>query len=117
MLDIGPGITAVFASLVTGGCALAGVMLMTRSNTRQAQSQRTWNARKQCYTSILARLKEASEAADIVDRGYNSGEGGVGPHDTSVLRRESNRWTPLGRHGRVVSRNSALIISSCPTSS
>ena len=81
MLDIGPGITVVLASLVTGGCALAGVMLMTRSNTRQAQSQRTWNARKQCYTSILARLKEASEAADIVDRGYNSGEGGFGPHD------------------------------------
>lgn len=81
MLDIGPNITAVLASLVTGGCALAGVVLMTRSSRTQAQSQRTWDARKLAYTSVLAKLKEAAEAADIVDRGYNSGEGGFGPHD------------------------------------
>ena len=55
MLDIGPGITAVLASLVTGGCALAGVMLMTRSNARQVQSQRTWKARKQTGTCTICR--------------------------------------------------------------
>lgn len=81
MLDIGPNTAAVLGALLTGGCALAGVFILTRSNRKQAQSERTWNARKLGYTSVLAKLKEALEAADIVDHGYNSGEGGFGPHD------------------------------------
>jgi hypothetical protein len=79
MLDIGSGITAVLAALVTGGFTLAGVLLVTRSNRREAQSQRTWDVRKLCYTSVLAKLKDAAEAADVVDCGYH-GEGGLGPH-------------------------------------
>lgn len=88
MLDIGSGITTVLASVVTGAFTLAAVGLMTRSKTRQAQSERIWNARKHCYTSILSALKQALEAADVVDRGYNSGDGGLSPHDyfSSPLR-------------------------------
>ena len=66
MLDIGPNTASVLGALLTGGFALAGVFILTRSNRKQAQSERTWNARKLGYTSVLAKLKEASEAADII---------------------------------------------------
>ena len=58
------------------------------SKTRQAQSERIWNARKHCYTTILSALKQALEAADVVNRGYNSRDGGLSPHDyfSSPLR-------------------------------
>ena len=73
------GITAVLAALVTGGFTLAGVLLVTRSNRREAQSERIWDVRKLGYTSVLATLKGASEAANIVHRGFRE-KPGSGPH-------------------------------------
>jgi len=81
MLDVGSGIITVLASVVTGAFALAAGALMARATTRRAQSERIWNTRKHCYTSILSALKQALEAADVLDRGYNSGGGGLSPHD------------------------------------
>ena len=84
MLDVGSGIITVLASIVTGAFALAAGALMARATTRRAQSERIWNARKHCYTSILSALKQAMQAADVVDRGYNSRDGGLSPHDYLV---------------------------------
>ena len=80
MLDVGSGISTVLASVVTGFFVLAAGVLTARATTRRAESERIWNARKYCYNSILSALKKALEAADVVDRGYNSGHEGLSPH-------------------------------------
>ena len=77
MQNIIPDIIPVIATLLGGVLALAGVWI-TQKATR---SNRVWELRKENYTIILKRLKEASERAAIVDDGYNSGEYGLGPHD------------------------------------
>ena len=80
MLDIGPGLTTLGTSLIT----LVAALWAARMNINAAQSDRIWESRKQSYTSILAKLKDASFRADVVDRGYNSAEDGLGPEDYSA---------------------------------
>lgn len=84
MFEIGPGIAALGASFITGGVALWAAILVARIKISAEHSHRIWESRKQSYTSILAKLKDASVSADLVDRGYNSGEGGFGSEDYFV---------------------------------
>ena len=77
MLDLG----SLIYALVPGFFALAGALFMWCLKKGEARSERTWNVRKLGYSSVLAKLKEASEAADIVDRGFHGEERGFGPHD------------------------------------
>ena len=81
MLDIGPGIAALGASLITGIVTLLAAIRAARMNINAAQYDRIWDSRKPGYTAILATLWDASEKADLVDSGYNSGEHGYGPHE------------------------------------
>lgn len=89
MSDLLPVAAALAGSLVTGLLALAAA----RMSMRATRSNRVWDARREGYTAILTRLKEASEKASIVDEGYNSGDYGLGPHDysTSPERPEEER--------------------------
>lgn len=84
MLDIGPGIAALGASLITGIVTLLAAMRVARMNINAAQYDRIWDSRKPSYTAILATLRDASEKADLVDNRYNSGEDGYEPHDYFV---------------------------------
>ena len=78
--DVLPVVAALAASLITGLLTLAAV----RASTKATRSDRVWDARREGYTAILTRLKEASVRASVVDHGYNSGDHGLGPHDYAV---------------------------------
>lgn len=81
-------ITALPGSLITGVLTLAAgllgaliTLLGALITLKATRSNRVWELRKESYTIILKRLKEASKRADIVDNGYNSGEfGSDTPH-------------------------------------
>ena len=75
MFDIPPAGAALLASLLTGLLGLAAV----RMHRKRERANRVWESRKKSYSSILARLNEASQRADFVDHGYNSGEFGHSP--------------------------------------
>ena len=77
MCDMLPVIAALAGSLITGLLALGA----TRMSMKATRSNRVWDARREGYTAILTRLKEASATAEVVDVGYNSGDYGLGPHD------------------------------------
>ena len=77
MFDIPPASAALLASLLTGLLGLAAV----RMHRKRERANRVWESRKESYSSILARLNEASQRADLVDHGYNSGEFGHSPED------------------------------------
>ena len=77
MYNMLPVIAVLAASLITGLLTLTAA----RASMRAARSDRVWDARKEGYTAILTRLKEASVRASVVDDGYNSGDYGRGPHD------------------------------------
>ena len=77
MNDLLPVAAALAGTLVTGLLALVAA----RMSLKATRSNRVWDARREGYTEILMRLKEASEKASIVDEGYNSGDYGRGPHD------------------------------------
>lgn len=79
---------AVLQLMVPAAAALAGALggalvalAVARMHIKAEQSARIWQARKTSYTVILRTLKDASEKANVVDYGYNSGEDGRGPHD------------------------------------
>ena len=65
-------------------------MVVVKLDIQAAQSACVWDSRKQSYSKVLARLKEASTKADVVDFGYNGGEHGYGPeaYFQSSARRE-----------------------------
>jgi len=110
MSDLLPVAAALAGSLVTGLLALA----VARMSMRATRSNRVWDARREGYTTILTRLKEASEKASIVDEGYNSGDYGRGPHDyfESPERSEEERAArDAWRHCRSAFDASWLVLS------
>ncbi len=113
MQNIIPDISPVIATLLGGVLALAGVWI-TQKATR---SNRVWELRKENYTIILKRLKEASEHAAIVDDGYNSREYGLAPTTTSTPLIEPNRRKLRTTLGKAAVKHSMRIVLSCPTSS
>ena len=95
MQNIIPVIAALAGSLITGVITLAAGWI----TTKKTRSNLVWELRKESFTTILKRLKEASERATIVDNGYNSGTYGPDPHNyfespnrTEQEQTEGNAW-------------------------
>ncbi len=109
--DMLPVIAALAASLITGLLALAAA----RASMRATRSDRVWDARREGYTAILTRLKEASVRASVVDDGYNSGDYGQGPHHYFESPHVPTKRRPLATLGETVARLSTRVGSCCPT--